>query len=658
MENPFANVGQIVRGDRFIGRQKIIDNVEKAVHTPRNLTIVGMHSIGKSSLVEKVIMRAENRFTENKILPIFLNLPDYENREAFFISLVTKCADKMEQILNSPPNQIQVLVETLRKYLGQEYVEWITLKETFEQFFSQSFNEYEYKVIFIVDEFDSACDLFEGEAPFSLLRQLGHRRDDYGVVFVLISRRSLAVIENATGSRSGYASVFHPQYLGLFEEEEFEVYFNWFESLNIKLSSEHKKRVRFYCGAHPYLLEMLGNSIITEYIKNSKVVDVDKAADAIRLDISKFYRDVTGLLTDAELLDILLRILFEPTIEVTRSDAEELLAYGFLIKDKQGHYRAYSEHFCDYLSEQHWVSEKVPLKSTLSSESGDVNHLDKKNITDEELKFTWSKTEPALREIITTIMSTLHGEDWIKTLKEQYDFFSNIIEGCRARMKGFENRSSGNRKLPESALFGYTYTDNLFKIILNDNLWNDYFQGIFCQDTNYWQIRSDFIHAIGRNHVEHNNMTPLDRDQRFIFLGYCEEILRIHREVKNSPPAVDVGNQNKEISDQGADESEGSDQDLVSVSTSATGIPTSAPVGTQKGTVNYINRNGWGRIKPTTCRGDHEDGVFVHISHFPDPTNLDSLQPNQHVEFEIQSTRKGWNAQNVTVIDGADENKG
>lgn len=53
-ENPYADYGKIVRGERFIGRKNIINVIESRIvrpTNPANLAIIGVHRIGKSSLV-------------------------------------------------------------------------------------------------------------------------------------------------------------------------------------------------------------------------------------------------------------------------------------------------------------------------------------------------------------------------------------------------------------------------------------------------------------------------------------------------------------------------------------------------------------------------------------------------------------------------------
>ena len=67
--NPFANYGRIVHGDRFIGRETIMNNIEnRIIHpdNPGNLVIIGMHRIGKSSLAHKAIIEQKDNLTQKR----------------------------------------------------------------------------------------------------------------------------------------------------------------------------------------------------------------------------------------------------------------------------------------------------------------------------------------------------------------------------------------------------------------------------------------------------------------------------------------------------------------------------------------------------------------------------------------------------------------
>lgn len=75
-ENPFADYGNIVRGERFIGRSDDLRVVKNRVIRPRepgNLAIIGDYRIGKSSLVYKAVME--------QLKPIFEKCREAQEKE-------------------------------------------------------------------------------------------------------------------------------------------------------------------------------------------------------------------------------------------------------------------------------------------------------------------------------------------------------------------------------------------------------------------------------------------------------------------------------------------------------------------------------------------------------------------------------------------------
>ena len=101
LENPYADYGKIVRGERFIGRKNIINVIESRIVRPTNianLAIIGVHRIGKSSLAYKTIIEQKDKFISQKILPIWMNLSSYKQSLQFFRSLVDECVNEMEDL--------------------------------------------------------------------------------------------------------------------------------------------------------------------------------------------------------------------------------------------------------------------------------------------------------------------------------------------------------------------------------------------------------------------------------------------------------------------------------------------------------------------------------------------------------------------------------
>ena len=84
--------------------------------------------------------------------------------------------------------------------------------------------------------------------------------------------------------------------------------------------------------------------------------------------------------------------------------------------------------------------------------------------------------------------------------------------------------------------------------------------------------------------------------------------------------------------------------------TDQTEEPRQEVVELHQGVVNWINARGFGRIIPNNDSSDHSEGIYVHVSNFPIPYQMDSLQPQQEVEFNVISTQQGLQAIKVAHI--------
>ena len=195
-----------------------------------------------------------------------------------------------------------------------------------------------------------ARNLFKGETAFQRLRELADY-PDYRLSLVLTSRRNIRDIELSAGSSSPFHNIFQVQRLGMFNDEDLETYFSLFSSIGIQITGATREYILFYCGAHPYLLEMLGWEIVERFRQNrEQEIDVDKAANAVLQSIFEHYDDMIRLAKRGwNALNKLLQILFGPVIDVKQTDVTELQNYGLIQLTENEAYTAYSEHFHDYL---------------------------------------------------------------------------------------------------------------------------------------------------------------------------------------------------------------------------------------------------------------------------------------------------------------------
>jgi len=490
-ENPFADYGTIVRGERFIGRRDDLRVIENRVIRPReagNLAIIGEPRIGKSSLVYKAIVERRDELIAKKLLPIWINLATYDQAPIFFRSLVTRCIDEMEDLdwLSKP-------IRRAADRALQDELSWSEGYGRIQRFFGKV-RQGGLRVLFILDEFDNARRLFRGDiSGFQGLRELSYR-PEWRVTFITTSRRTVRDIELQTQAISTFDGIFHKHYLAMFGVEDLQEYFARLTSVGVSGISALRERVNFYCGGHPYLLEMLGYEIL-EVFREEQMVDVDKATQRIAQSFLDQYDRMVDLLRKDGNLSKLLQILFGPVVDVKQTDVDELLRYGLIKPGEQDTYVAFSDHFQTFLG---LVEREVDL----------------------DLWPIWREAEVALRYLITTTMLEKYGERWIGQLEKARPNLKAIFEQCRQAQekegKSFGSRASRN-------LIDFTYPQDLFAIMFAE--WNT-FKAIFGRDKNYWDQRAQLLAKI-RTPLAHHRDEVLYDYERQIAEGYCKEILTV-----------------------------------------------------------------------------------------------------------------------------------
>ena len=279
----------------------------------------------------------------------------------------------------------------------------------------------------------------------------------------------------------------------MFQGGDLEDYFSRF----INISNDAKKRVQYFCGGHPYILNILGWNIIDNLSSCHTQVTpdiVEKAAARINSQIIKYYNDLVKLLRDQlDAFDRLLGILFDGSCP-DRED--ELVNYGLIERTSEGTWRAFSDHFHEYL-EQEWnkaqqrsVVEKEshfsPKETSNAAEHNSV--LDSFDDGADELRNQWARVERALRTVIKVTMKSELTDDWATKL-DAWKPFTSISDDSQNFNKIFSNAAKNENNLktlqdkdylqqPDSLVEG-TQPRDLFDIILHDALW-PHFKQIFC----------------------------------------------------------------------------------------------------------------------------------------------------------------------------------
>ena len=495
-ENPFADYGNIVTGDRFIGRKdslQVIANRVTRPQEPGNLAIIGDPRIGKSSLVYKAVIERKSVLIDKRLLPIWINLATYDQPPIFFKSLVTRCVDEFEDL-----NWLNETIERAANRALQDEVSWSEGYSRIQRFF-EKVRQNNIRILFVLDEFDHARFLFKGDiSGFQGLRELSYR-PEWRVTFITTSRRTIREIELQSQAISTFDGIFHKHYLAMFDNEDFQAYADRFSSIGISVTSEIIDKIEFYCGKHPYLLEMLGYEVV-EMFREQQQIDVDIAFPKIGQSFINHYDSIVYLLQEDGNLGKLLQILFGPVINVKQTDVDEFLRYGFIKLDRQGKYIAFSEHFHSFLS---LVDRETDLWSV------------------------WRDTEKSLRVLLASTLQNKYGTDWFDKIEKSYpklcldkqsgqSLFQRCRESQQKDLKNWGNRASQN-------LLDFTYPQELFEIVFKE--WQ-LFQSVFGKDLPYWRHRSQTISRV-RNPLAHNRDDVISDYERQVAEGYCKEILQL-----------------------------------------------------------------------------------------------------------------------------------
>lgn len=490
--NPFSDYGNIVYGDRFINRRDSIRAVENRIIRPKepgNLSIIGDYRIGKSSLVYHSIMERKHELLRERRIPIWINLATFNQTSTFFRSLVANSYDELDS-LGWISDEIKATAE---RALVNE-TSWSEGYGRIQRYFERIRRE-NLRILFILDEFDHARNLFKGDiSSFQGLRELSYR-PEWRVTFITTSRRSLQSIESQTKAISTLDHTFHKHYLGMFDNDAIEEYFIRLSSVGITVTPEIKERFLFYCGGHPYLLEMLGYEVV-ELFRETRTVDIYTAAKRIEQSIIDHYEHMIPVLEEDNNLSKILQILFGPVIDAKPIDAEEFQRYGLIKPNDKGNYDAFSENFRTYLK---MIERQVDLWPL------------------------WRETETALRSIVTQKMMEHYGEQWVEKLSKSRPNLKTIFERSQeAQMR--EERSFGHRA--SRNIIDFTYPKDLFDIIFAE--WS-IFRNIFGKDRNYWDQRAQLLSKM-RNPLAHNREQALYDYERRTAEGYCKEVLTILEE--------------------------------------------------------------------------------------------------------------------------------
>lgn len=500
-------LGPIATGDRFIGREREIEQLSAVFSGQASIHLIGASRIGKSSLVAKVFERNSDVET---VLPIRLDMATYQEAFDFWYDLGMTILEAAEEkgvdfpgvssfkaeIEAADPSQrswhmrIQRPLKKMLKALGQSG----------------------YRVVVAIDEFDAVPKVFGADSSqYQLLRSI-LSDDEYAINGIVVSRRNLNVLaEKAKVTAiSSFENVFSTLRLLRFDEKDMDLFYLRLENAgNVTVDEGGKERFEYYTGRIPYLCCMLAISLIDKCESTDKCIASADQIDEVRLErqfeIQHYYDDLIGKLEEDDHLEPLVYLAFDEMKTLAyEHNRNNMIQMGYLNEDQVGdscEYHAYCKDFMSYLRHRKL---NMPIRDLLDA-------------GEHKLKEVFAAAYPQFTQV--TYEDIVVNHDFAK---------ADLLEGIRGLR--YKWQESTEKFLRDAAVYMDnptvldTLTINYVLLQIHKYHWNDVFSRYFNNDTEWREklkevdgIRNPFSHA-------HGEYVPQEKVERCAHI--LEELLK------------------------------------------------------------------------------------------------------------------------------------
>jgi len=479
MENPFADYGSIVYGERFIGREAEIKAVQDRIFGTAygNLAIQGLPRIGKSSLAWKAIIEYKNGLEKYQIIPIWVGVGEIQSSTEFFDIILKKLH---KELLKRDIQDIQEIFKSI------SYASYLIEKREFITEYLENIKDKGFRVVYIFDDFDSVRAYFEN-TDFQFLRELSYNPKTK-ICIVTVSRRMLSEIEKKD-SGSNFHQTFKDIYLGMYNDEDLKEYWNFFSKNKVPINEPEKRSIYEFAGRHPLLLDLFNYHLYNNL--NENLIDAIQITRVkLKLSILINFKIIIDFLYEENLGAKLLQMVVGPVYDITMTDAEKIERYNLVLKTDSG-FKGFSTDFDNYLN---MAKRDVPIWNL------------------------WSETETKLRNIVHKWLIERYGENWIvkfRKLQNKEAFIASLEANQEREKKSFPETYSQN-------LLDFTYPADLFDKFMQVE-WK-WFKPIFGKEAIDWKQKFDILAKI-RNPLAHNKENILKEFERNTAKAYCTEII-------------------------------------------------------------------------------------------------------------------------------------
>lgn len=495
MENIFID-GAIATGDSFIGRKEELKRLKSAIFDGKcSVSLVGSTRIGKSSLVREA---CRLYFDSSKHLLVEIVMAELESASDFWFSLVYSVQEALENAgqFNDEFEGIYAKIDDLDSSHNTWYIRF---RSVFKKILRQ-IAKIGYKLILIIDEFDSVLRIFEQEAPYYQFQRSIYSDPQYNTSGVLISRRRLTLLASKCPHISPYPNVFFEMPLRAFSDADMKEFYDNLEISGVTVSPEGRERLEYYTGRMPHLCSRFARLMVDKKLERPFGGDDVKEIfrDCIP-QIETHYDDLIRRLKEDEYLDFIFYLSIGAKVPGERN-IENMRQMGVLTFDeKSSRYYAFSKDFMAYLREK-------PLE---------LPAWDMITGCEKKLKAFFKREYPELEKVTYKDLKSYDAAKIQGKIDRAYSL--NLNWG---QVFSYSSNFSTRKENP-TVVDVLTLSKIIDVIIENWTRFLKYFNG-----DSEWKNKLNVIKGV-RNPAAHGHLEYVSEEELAVCLRYCEEVIRL-----------------------------------------------------------------------------------------------------------------------------------
>lgn len=341
--NPFADVGETVTGERFVGRRDELRLIESRVFGEGgfgSLAIIGLPRIGKTSVVTEALRRSAVRLEQQKALVIGLDVGVFASVEELFTTLVKEILEACRH--HGWSNDV---IETR----ASRALDTVPLSFYEVRTLCRAVRQAGIRPVVVLDEFDAGRYLFSGmPQSFHWLRELSSN-PEFKIALIVLSKRRLQDVARIAGQESDYwANVLMTITLRSFSDDDRTTFFERLRRAGLRIDDITMAEVAAVCGRHPFLLDLFAYHA-WEGARIGQALGTDWFRSTMGSAVRDYFQQAVSILRDGPMLGKAVQVIAGPQWDVCPDDVHALVEYGVLESADGNKLRGFSNGFEDYL---------------------------------------------------------------------------------------------------------------------------------------------------------------------------------------------------------------------------------------------------------------------------------------------------------------------